>query len=277
MILDDAALIPVLKRDRLVVGIALAVLAALAWAYLLWLNSTMTALQPGMTMPMNMPGMMIPMKPPGAWDPAHLGFLFAMWAMMMVAMMTPAVAPVVLIYAFFSRQARVQGTPFASASWFAGGYLFAWTAFALVAALAQYELERAMALSATMRIADRFAAGAVLVVAGLYQWTPVKDACLSQCTAPVSFIQRHGGFQPTADGSFRLGFLHGLYCIGCCWVLMALLFVAGVMNIAWIVVLAAVVIAEKNLPGGRSIARGVGLGAIAAGLWVIWESGLHAN
>ena len=267
---DDAALIAVLKRDRVVVGIALAVLAALAWAYLFWLNSTMTALQPGMTMPMNMTG-------PDSSDLAHLGFLFAMWAAMMVAMMTPAVAPIVLIYTFFSRQARVQGTPFASALWFAGGYLFAWVAFALFAALLQYGLERAMALTAAMRIADRFAAGTILAVAGLYQWTPVKNACLSQCTSPVSFIQRHGGFQPTAGGSFRLGLHHGLYCIGCCWVLMALLFVTGVMNVAWIVVLAAVVLAEKYVPGGRNFARSVGLVAIAAGLWVMWGAEFRAR
>lgn len=258
----DAALVAVLQRDRLIVGTALAALGVLAWAYLLWLNSTMTALQPGMAMAMDMPQA-------DAWDPAHLGFLFAMWATMMVAMMTPAVAPVVLLYARVSRQARVQGTPFAPAACFAGGYLSAWVFFALLAAVAQYELERAMVLAPAMRLADGFAAGAVLMIAGIYQWTPAKDVCLAHCTAPLSFIQRHGGFQAQAAGSFRLGFRHGSYCIGCCWVLMALLFVAGVMNIAWIVVLVAVVVAEKNVAGGRIIARGVGLGAIAAGIWMM--------
>jgi predicted metal-binding membrane protein len=273
VISGDAALIAVLKRDRLIVGMALALLAALAWAYLLRLNGTMTTLQPGMAntdmsgmagsaMPMNMPG-------PGAWDSAHIGFLFVMWATMMVAMMTPAVAPMVLIYTRVGRQARVQGTPFAPAAWFAGGYLLAWVGFALLAALAQYELARALALSPAMRVVDRFAAGSVLVLAGLYQWTPVKDVCLAHCTAPLSFIQRHGGFQPAAAGSFRLGLRHGLFCIGCCWLLMALLFVGGVMNMAWIVVLVAVVIAEKLVPAGRYFSRGLGLAAIFAGIWVV--------
>lgn len=259
---DDAGLIAFFRRDRLIVGVALAALAALAWAYLLWLNSTMMALQPGMAMPMEEPQ-------PAAPGPVHLGFLFAMWVAMMVAMMTPAVAPVVLIYTRVGRQARLRETPFAPAAWFAGGYLFSWAAFGLAAALAQYELERMMALSVTMRVVDRFVAGAVLVGAGLYQWTPLKASCLAHCTSPLSFIQRHGGFQATAAGSLRLGFHHGLYCIGCCWLFMALLFVGGVMNMAWIVALVVVVIAEKFIPGGRIIARGVGLGAIAAGLWIM--------
>jgi predicted metal-binding membrane protein len=269
MMSDDGVLIALLRRDRLIVGGALFVLAALAWAYLLWLNSTMMAPMPGMDN-LDMGAMSAsPAMTMAAWNPRHFGFLFAMWTVMMVAMMTPSVASMVLIYARVGRQTRAQGMPFAPATWFAGGYLCAWAVFSLVAAFAQYELERRMVLSPAMRLADKYIAGAVLVLAGLYQWTPLKDVCLANCRAPFSFIQQHGGFQPAAAGSLRLGLQHGMYCIGCCWFIMALLFVGGVMNIAWIVLLAAVVIGEKLLPEGRFLARGIGFAAMAAGIWMI--------
>jgi predicted metal-binding membrane protein len=269
MMPEDGVLIALLKRDRLIVGAALFVLAALACTYLVWLNNAMTAFKPGMdNMDMGAMSASSAMTVTAA-NPLHFGFLFAMWAIMMVAMMTPSVAAMVLIYARIGRQTRAQGVPFAPASWFAGGYFGAWAVFSLVAAFAQYELERRTVLSPAMRLVDRYAAAAVLVLAGLYQWTPLKSACLANCSAPLAFIQRHGGFQPAAVASFRLGLQHGLYCIGCCWFIMVLLFVGGVMNIAWIAVLAIVVIGEKLLPGSRTIARGVGLAAIAAGVWMI--------
>jgi predicted metal-binding membrane protein len=230
--MTDLTLEAVLRRDRLVVAIALALVTALAWAYVLWLAFDMD--MGGMEMPdtrMIPSGMGWMMPNDAPWRPIEFAFVFAMWAVMMVGMMTPSAAPMVLIYARVGRQAALHGKPFAPAGWFAGGYLAAWAVFSLLATSAQWALERASLLTATMASGNNALAGAVLIAAGIYQWSPLKDACLRQCQGPLSFIQRHGGFRPDAAGSFALGLRHGLYCIGCCWMLMALLFVGGVMNV----------------------------------------------
>jgi len=109
----------------------------------------------------------------------------------------------------------------------------------------------------------------VLIAAGVYQWLPIKDGCLWQCREPLAFVQRHGGFQTSALGSLRLGLLHGKYCVGCCWALMAVLFVVGVMNLLWIAVLMVIVLLEKVIPGGRYFSRITGCAALAAGIWMI--------
>jgi predicted metal-binding membrane protein len=203
-----------------------------------------------------------------AWSAADALFMFAMWAVMMTAMMTPSVAPMVLVHARVARQAQGRGRPFAATGWFAAGYLLAWTAFAAAATAAQWGLERAALLTPMMVAASHVFGGAVLVAAGLYQLTPVKDACLAQCQSPLLFIQRHGGFRPDAAGSLALGARHGLYCIGCCWALMLLLFVGGVMNLLWIAVIAGFVLLEKVLPVGRKLSRAAGAGLVVAGLWL---------
>ena len=205
------------------------------------------------------------------WTSAHGFFLFVMWAVMMTGMMTPSASPMVLLYTQVARQARTLGRVFAPAGWFAGGYIFAWTGFAALAALAQYALEHAAFLSPMMVSTSRIFGAAVLVAAGLYQLMPLKYACLSHCRAPLRFVQEHGGFKPDAWGSLRLGLLHGLYCVGCCWALMALLFVGGVMNLLWIAAIAILVLGEKLLPGGVVLARVAGVSAIAAGIWMLFE------
>jgi predicted metal-binding membrane protein len=117
--------------------------------------------------------------------------------------------------------------------------------------------------------ASRLVGGIILVVAGLYQWTPLKDACLGQCRAPLDFIQQHGGFQRKAAGSLRLGIQHGLYCIGCCWALMALLFVGGVMNPLWIAGIVVLVLIEKLAPGARWVPRAAGVALVLSGIWLL--------
>ncbi len=171
--------------------------------------------------------------------------MFMMWVVMMIGMMTPAAAPMVLLYARVGRQAAMQGKPFANSYWFFGGYLLAWVAFALVATLAQWAVQRASLLTPMMESASAIFGSALLIAAGLYQWSPLKDACLRQCQAPLQFIQRHGGFRRDAKGSLKLGIRHGAYCVGCCWALMALLFVGGVMNLLWIAVLTVFILLES--------------------------------
>jgi predicted metal-binding membrane protein len=255
-----------LRRDRWIVAAALAVSTVLAWAYVLWLASAMTA--PGSPMPA-MPGMSMDSPSLKPWDAADFGFTFAMWAVMMIGMMTPSAAPMILIYARVARQAELQGKPLAASGWFFGGYLLSWTAFSLAATALQGALQHAALLTPMMALAANHLGGAVLIAAGLYQWTRLKDSCLQRCRSPLAFIQDHGGFKRQAPASLKLGFHHGLYCIGCCWALMALLFVGGVMNIVWIAAIAVLVLVEKAAPKGRLIARIVGILFIAAGARLI--------
>jgi predicted metal-binding membrane protein len=271
--MSDAALTSLLRRDRVVVIAALAAATALAWAYVLWLADDMRMGGMDMTGFRMVPaglGIMMPAAAP--WAPVEFAFVFAMWAVMMIGMMTPSVAPTVLIYARVARQAAERGKPFAPAAFFATGYLLIWIAFAAAATVAEWALDRARLLTPMMESASHTFGGAVLIAAGLYQWMPLKDACLRQCQAPLQFIQRHGGFRRDAAGSLALGARHGLYCLGCCWALMALLFVGGVMNVLWIAALTIIVLAEKVVPG-RLIPRIAGASLIAAGIAMLASAG----
>lgn len=246
-----------LHRDRLVVVAGLFVLTALAWAYLVWLAE-------GMRMPVA--GMVVAER---AWSPTEFVLVFVMWSVMMVGMMTPSAAPMILIYARVGRQATLQGKSLAATGFFATGYLLAWVTFSLVATLAQWSLHKGLLLTPMMASASAAFSGAVLVAAGVYQWTPAKQACLRHCQTPIAFILQHGGFRRTPRGSLVLGFRHGLYCIGCCWTLMALLFVGGVMNLLWIAVISVLVLAEKVIPAGRGLSRVAGAVLVLGGLWML--------
>ena len=211
-------------RGRAVTLAALGLLAALAWAYLLS-GAAMTS----------------------STVPAAI----AMWFVMMVAMMIPAAAPTILLYARVHRRSSPSAPP---TSAFLAGYLACWLGFSIVAAMLQAALQHGGQMVPMLGMLRTPASGAiVLIAAGLYQWTPAKDACLAECRAPGAFLARH--FRPGAAGAFRLGLIHGAYCVGCCWLLMALLFVAGVMNLALIAALTMLVAAEKLLPYGRMLAR----------------------
>jgi predicted metal-binding membrane protein len=242
----------VLRRDRLVIAAALAVLALLCWTYLGWLAAA----------PAHSMEAMAPMI--GHWSAADFLVMLTMWWVMMVGMMIPAAAPMILIHARVARQARERGRPFAATAWFAAGYLIAWLAFALAATALQWGLERALLLAPMTATVTPRLGGALLVAAGLYQFTPLKDSCLAHCQSPMRFIQRFG-FRGERGAAVRLGLRHGAYCIGCCWALMILLFVGGVMNLLWIAAIAALVLAEK-LIAARLIQRASGLAMIAAGV-----------
>jgi|SRR5712671_3505511 len=261
-----------LKRDRRIVVAAIALLTALAWIYLLWLARNMTMASAPMPNMPDMPGMdmsaaVTPML--RAWSASDFAFIFVMWAIMMVGMMTPSAAPMILIYGRVARQSALDGKPLAAVGWFASGYLLSWTAFSLIAAIVQGLLERMAWLTPMMAAASRKVGGAVLIAAGIYQFTPLKNSCLTQCQSPFAFIQFHGGFKQGIAAPIRLGLRHGFYCIGCCWALMALLFVGGVMNIAWIAAIAILVLAEKAIPAGRIVVRVAGVGLAAGGLWLL--------
>jgi predicted metal-binding membrane protein len=216
---------------------------------------------------MNMGGMGAAAEPAfRSWSMAEFAFMFSMWAVMMVGMMTPSVAPMVLLYVAVGRSSVGRGPAFAPAGAFVAGYLLSWAAFSAAATLLQWLLESRALITPMMAGTSQQLAGTALIAAGVYQWLPIKQACLSQCRAPLSFVQRHGGFQSSARGSLRLGVLHGAYCIGCCWVVMALLFAFGVMNFYWIAGLMLFVLVEKVMPYAGILSRVAGLAAIAAGL-----------
>jgi predicted metal-binding membrane protein len=269
--MTESSLTEVLRRDRAIVAVSLLLLTALAWSYVLWLVNAMA--MGGMAMddirmganPFNVA--MIPSLQP--WGAAEFAFVFVMWVVMMTGMMTPSAAPMILIYARVGRQAELQGKPLAATGYFAAGYLSAWVGFSLAATSAQWLLERAGLLTSSLQGASDTIGGLLLIAAGLYQWTPMKDTCLRHCQAPLQFIQNHGGFRRDAAGSLGIGFRHGLYCIGCCWALMALLFVGGIMNVAWIAGIAFFVLAEKVIPSRRWLPRIAGLIFAAAGIWLI--------
>lgn len=181
-----------------------------------------------------------------------------MWWVMMVAMMIPSASPAILLYAQVHRHStELEGAPPTAA--FLAGYLTCWLAFALVAAGLQISL-------VSSSLASRETAAGLLIVAGIYQLSPFKDACLGRCRSPAQFLSRH--YRPGTLGAFRVGLLHGAYCVGCCWLLMMLLFVGGVMNLLWVVGLTLLVAAEKLLPGGPWLTRIAGIAMI------IWGTGL---
>ena len=221
-------------RGRAVTLAALGLLAALAWAYLLSGAAMASSTFPAAV---------------------------AMWFVMMVAMMIPAAAPTILLYARVHRHSADSAPP---TSAFLVGYLACWLAFSIAAALLQTALQHGGQMVPMLGMLRSPAAGAVVLIsAGLYQWTPAKDACLAECRSPGGFLARH--FRPGAIGAFRLGVIHGAYCVGCCWLLMGLLFAAGVMNLALVAALTLLVAAEKLLPYGRMLARFGGALLIVAG------------
>lgn len=249
-----------LLRDRWLVGGALAVTIALCWAWLV-------------PMALDMYGSM---KGASAWmmtdtcDFTHLTLLFAMWVVMMAGMMLPSAAPTLLLYAGVVRKSPQGERTRAHVYAFAGGYLLVWTAFSLVATVLQRVLAHLLLLSPMMVARGRVFGGALLIVAGLYQLTPFKRTCLESCRSPAAFIARH--WKRGVVSGFRLGLSHRLYCLGCCWALMLLLFVGGVMNLWWIGALTAFVLLEKLAPLGAQGGRLSGVLIITMGLWNLAQS-----
>jgi predicted metal-binding membrane protein len=239
-----------------------AVLTLLAWGVIAQLARGMG---PGGAMP-GMAGAMA-MPSPAPWGPADLFGLFAMWAVMMAAMMLPSAAPVVLLVLGVLRRRHASRLPFAATAAFIGGYLLVWTGYSAAATLAQWGLHSAALLSPDAMRATPLVAGTLLVLAGVFQWTPLKRACLTHCRSPFHFLGT--GWREGTAGALLMGLRHGAWCLGCCWLLMALLFVAGVMNLAWVAVLAGLVLAEKAAPAGPLLGRAAGVGLCGWGVWLL--------
>ena len=244
-----------LRRDRAWVVVALTVVILSCWLYLL--NGAGMDVQGmrDMVMPMQMGD--VP-KTPSYWT-----LTFFMWVVMMAAMMLPSAAPVILLHATITgKRTRPQEAVVANAL-FVLGYLTVWTSFALAASTLQWALDSAALLSPTMAAANTTAAGVVLIAAGFYQWTPLKQACLRRCRSPLDFILSN--WRERRRGALVMGIHHGLICVGCCWMLMLLLFVGGVMNVVWISGVALFVFVEKLAPVGVVLSRLSGMFLVAWG------------
>jgi predicted metal-binding membrane protein len=255
----------ILRRDRQAVAACLLVVVAGAWLYILsGAGMGMSMLE--MTHPPDT-GMDMDMVMPQGWTPGYAVLMFFMWWIMMIAMMLPSATPTILLSAALNRRARSDTPPYGSAAFFTLGYLLAWAGFSLAAALLHWLLEQAGLLSMLMESASRVLTGLLLMLAGAWQFTPYKNACLTHCQSPVDFLVRHR--RPGNRGALVMGLHHGCYCLGCCWFLMALLFVGGVMNLYWIIGLAAYVFLEKFLVRTKWLAPVSGLALLLAGAAVL--------
>ena len=241
-----------LRRDRLVVISSLLAVVVLAWAYLL-LGAGMGMHEMGMPMPGHH----------AMWTPGYAAVVLAMCAVMMAAMMLPSAAPMILLYGTIARRKLETGHVVVGTGVFSLGYLAVWTAFTLAAVGLQFALEHAALLSPMMVMTSRVLAGLVMIGAGVYQWTPLKQACLRRCRSPLEFFLTE--WREGTRGALTMGMRHGAFCLGCCWMLMLLLFVGGVMNLAWIAGIALFVVVEKLAPAGHWIGRVAGVALIVWG------------
>jgi predicted metal-binding membrane protein len=241
-----------LRYRRAVVVGALVLVIAAAWGYLL----------SGAGIGMEMDGRLM-MAMPSRWNLPYAALILAMWIVMMMAMMLPSAAPTVLLVTVLAED-RLDNSNLvpATAMLFASGYLLVWCGFSLAATLLQWGLDQAALLSETMAFTNAAFASAVLIAAGVYQWTPLKDACLRHCRSPTGFLVRN--WRQGTLGAVRVGTRHGLFCLGCCWMLMALSFVGGLMNLAWVGAIALFVLVEKAMPGGDRISR------FSGSLLIVW-------
>ncbi len=257
-----------LRRERFVVVAGLVLIMALAWWWIAIGAGT------GMsTLAMTTWQFPPPVRPSmiETWTPGYALVMFLMWWIMMIAMMTPGASPMVLLYGRAYRHEQRQGKlgpGIVPTFVFVLGYLLAWGVFSALATGLQWCLERAGLIhQMVMWSINPLFSAAILIVAGLYQLTPLKTACIKHCRSPAQFLSHN--FRPGASGALRLGWNHGLYCLGCCWFLMTLLFAGGIMNLVWIAGLAIYVLIEKVAPKGELVARIAGGAMIVVGVFVV--------
>lgn len=254
-------LVSVLKKDRIIVLIALFILSVLSWLYIIYLYNQMY--------PMNMDALFFAMPMTPQWSRTDFVLLFLMWFVMMIAMMTPSVTPLVIIFTLINRKRQQQQNPYISSGYLLSGYFLIWAAFSLFATLLQWLLQRASLLNPEMITTSKVLGGIILIAAGIFQFTPLKNTCLSNCRSPIGFIHQH--WKDGKGGAIRMGIQNGVYCLGCCWILMILLFVSGIMNILWIAIISLFVLIEKFLSSVKVISFIVGIALIAYGIIVLLQ------
>lgn len=225
--------IPLRQRDQFVIVFSIGTLVSLAWAYLIFLDINMGDMSD------RLPGIHF-------WTFLDFGMMFLMWVIMMVAMMVPSAMRTILIYAQIAGKAEPQAPLIIRTYLFVLGYVIIWALFSVAATALQWGLDTAAMLSPMMVTTSSSLGAALLIAAGIYQLTPLKDSCLKHCQSPIMFLASH--YQKGRNGALKLGLTHGIYCLGCCWILMGLLFVGGVMNLIWIFAISLFVLGEKLVP-----------------------------
>jgi predicted metal-binding membrane protein len=249
------------RRDCIIVALLLLLVAALAWAFTIDQARQMDAMEAAMWRDMNMS--MNGMAP--SWTPVDAVLLFVMWSAMMAAMMVPGAAPMVAAFATINRRRRERAAPYVPTAIFLAGYVIAWAGFSIIATALQWLLQKTELLTTMMQSASYYFSAALFLAAGLYQFSPLKERCLHYCRSPDGFILSE--WRDGALGAMIMGLRHGLFCMGCCAALMALLFAVAVMDLRWVAGLTVLVTAEKLLPGAKfwRVAIGVALIAVGAG------------
>lgn len=255
-----SALDRAIARDRIAVLAALAGIIALAWIYLARMALDMYGDMSGPSAWMMQ----------ATWTPAYAALTFAMWVIMMAGMMLPSATPAILLYARIARSGENPQAPVLRTGLFTGGYLIAWTAFSFAATGLQWMLVKGGWLNPMLEANATLPGAVLLLVAGIYQFTAMKRACLNRCRSPAAFIVER--WRPGRDGALRLGLEHGVYCVGCCAALMLLLFFGGVMSLVWIAAISVLVLLEKLAPYGMQGGQLSGVLLIAAGVWLVLRS-----
>ncbi len=257
----------VLRRDRAILMAGLVAITLLAWAYVINLSFRMTGAVMNGSPGMDMPAAQMTMPNGQAWQVEDVIFTLLMWAVMMVAMMTPSATPMILAFAGVNRQRHESETPISATAAFLAGYLMAWISFSAGATVVQWGLHSAGLLSPETISVTPLLGGILLILAGVYQFTPLKYVCLSNCRTPLGFLMTE--WRDGTRGALSMGLRHGLYCLGCCWPVMLLLFVAGVMNLLWVALIAGYVLVEKAVPAGQWVSRAIGLLTLGWGAWLL--------
>jgi len=247
---DDVLRVPIRERTAVLSGLAL--LTLLSWGYLWSLARDPMAI------------CMINMKP---WSAADLAALFTMWTVMMVGMMVPSASPMILAFAAVDRRRRAHSLSGVATGVFVLGYVAAWTGFSFAATFTQAALHGAALLSSTGVSTSGVLGGSLLVTTGIFQWTPLKNACLRHCRSPLGFFLTE--WREGRWGALQMGLKYGMYCMGCCCLLMGLLFVAGVMNLWWVAAISGFILVEKVTIAGPWIARATGVLLIIWGTWTL--------
>ena len=250
------------NRDRRIIIALLALVTICAWVYMVREARAME--QTGICACLGRQLSGPDLRP---WSPTTLIPLFIMWAEMMIAMMIPSATPMILLFAQVARQRRRADRPFTHTGHFIGGYIAVWTAFSLIAAVAQWIFHSTSLLTQTMSARSVDLAAALLIAAGAYQFSPWKDVCLSRCASPLQFLLTE--WRNGVRGAWVMGIRHGAFCVGCCGLLMALLFVGGVMNVLWIAALTAIALVEKLAPRQWLLPRIAGVALVAWGVWIL--------
>ena len=269
MITETTATEGLLRRDRWFVIGGLVLICALSWFYLL--SGAGTGMNTAELTTWQFPPPVHGATSSSPWDASYWLIMVSMWWIMMIAMMMPSAAPVVLLYARVYRHAQRQGqieSPYVPTTSFVAGYLLAWFVFSLAVTSLQWSLDSSGLFNAmTMWSSNLVMSGTLLIAAGVYQFLPLKHACLKHCRSPADFVSRH--WRRGRAGAAVMGIQHGIHCLGCCWLIMALLFVGGIMNLVWIAGLAVFVLAEKLAPEGHAIGRAAGAAMIATGVYLL--------